>query len=106
MGLGLALLLLQAASLAQWCTYGAAAFLADAVAPVGELLLLLFGELRFGLVHPIAGVFPATRLLGVWRLEVWRIAHRGAQYRRFQTKSRRSISEPKVRSALLLELSA
>jgi len=101
LGLGLALLLLQAADLAERCTHSTAAFLADAVALVGELLLLLFRELRFGLVYPIARVFPAARLLGVWRLKVWRIAHRGAKYRRFQTKSRRPISEPKVRGARL-----
>jgi hypothetical protein len=96
LGLGRALLLLQAADFAERCTHSAAAFLADAVAPVGELLLLLFRELRFGLVHPIARVFPAARLLRVWRLKVWRITHRGTKYRRFPTKSRRSISEPKV----------
>ena len=101
LGLGLALLLLQAADLAERCTHSTAAFLADAVALMGELLLLLFRELRFGLVYPIACVFPAARLLEVWRLKVWRIAHRGPKYRRFQTKSRRPISEPKVRGARL-----
>ena len=106
LGLGLALLLLQAAALAEWCTHCAATLFTDAVAPVGELLLLLFRELRFCLVHPIARIFPATRLPRVWRLKVWRITHRGTKYRCIQTKSRRSISEPKVRGGLLLDLSA
>jgi hypothetical protein len=39
-------------------------------------------------------------------LKVWRITHRETKYRRSQTKSRRSISEPKVRGALLRGSSA
>jgi hypothetical protein len=106
LGLGLALLLLQAAGFAERCTHRTTTLFADAVTPVGKLLLLLFRELRFGLVHPIARVFPAARLLRVWRLKVWRITHRETKYRRSQTKSRRSISEPKVRGALLRGSSA
>jgi hypothetical protein len=92
LGLGFALCLLQAALLAQRCTNGAAAFLADPVASVGEFLLLLFRELWLVRVHPIRRVHPGALLPLVWRLEVWRITHRGPKYRRIQPKPRRSTA--------------
>lgn len=60
LGLSLALHLLQATLLAQWCTHVAAAFLADAAALVSEGLPFLFRQLRFALVHPIGRVHPGA----------------------------------------------
>ena len=81
LGFGLALHLLQTATLAQWGTRHAAAVLADAAALVSELLLFLFGQFWFGLVNPIRRADPGALAPQVWRSGVWRISHDEHKYR-------------------------